>query len=134
MATLGMNHAYDRNSSRLSRENTETTGKDEYYLYDELNRLMKMNRGDLSSGVITGAEAESHGPGSRLQRGLAAKSVLEAGGPPQEFARGPGWSAMAGASTVGGNLRAGQRGTRNNSAVVRCQTRLPRCKCIRRWI
>ena len=36
---------------------TPPTGFDEAYLYDGLNRLIKMNRGDLASGTITDANA-----------------------------------------------------------------------------
>jgi RHS repeat-associated protein len=50
-------YAYDRASNRLSRDNTTTTGKDEYYTYDGLNRLSGYNRGNLSSGAITDAAA-----------------------------------------------------------------------------
>jgi len=36
---------------------TPPTGKDEFYIYDGLDRLIKANRGNLSSGTITDANA-----------------------------------------------------------------------------
>jgi len=42
-------HGYDRASNRLYRENTITTGKDEYYTYDGINRLVTFDRGDLNA-------------------------------------------------------------------------------------
>jgi RHS repeat-associated protein len=51
-------YAYDRASNRVSRERTLAPGdKDEYYLYDGLDRLIKMNRGDLSGGVVADGSA-----------------------------------------------------------------------------
>jgi len=55
-------YAYDLASNRISRQvgpdmASPPTGLDEYYLYDELQRLMKVNRGNLSSGTITDANA-----------------------------------------------------------------------------
>jgi len=41
-------YGYDRASSRLYRENTVASGKDEYYAYDEVNRLATFDRGDLN--------------------------------------------------------------------------------------
>ena len=42
-------YGYDENSNRLYRENTQTTGKDELYNYDGLNRLSQFHRGDLDN-------------------------------------------------------------------------------------
>ncbi len=39
---------HDRNSNRKWRENDPTSGKDEYFTYDRLNRLTSMDRGDLT--------------------------------------------------------------------------------------
>jgi RHS repeat-associated protein len=54
-------YAYDRASNRISREVSpdggNPSGLDEYYLYDGLQHLMKVNRGNLSSGSITDANA-----------------------------------------------------------------------------
>ena len=54
-------YAYDPASNRISREvapdGDNPSGFDEYYLYDGLNRLKKMNRGNLASGTITDATA-----------------------------------------------------------------------------
>jgi RHS repeat-associated protein len=54
-------HTYDRDSNRLTRD-TRATGapatQDQYYVYDNLHRLTEMNRGTLSSGVITDAKAK----------------------------------------------------------------------------
>ncbi len=44
-----INHGYDRASNRLYRENTQTTGKDELYSYDGLDRLDDTQRGDLNA-------------------------------------------------------------------------------------
>ncbi len=40
---------YDRASSRLYRENTVASGKDEFYSYDGSNRLDTYDRGDLNA-------------------------------------------------------------------------------------
>jgi hypothetical protein len=45
-------YAYDRNSSRISRDNTLTAGLDELYAYDSLDRLTAMDRGTISGGSI----------------------------------------------------------------------------------
>lgn len=50
-------YTYDRDSNRLSRGWANTSGKDEAYTYDNLNRLSKMNRGMLASGTITDSNA-----------------------------------------------------------------------------
>ncbi len=42
-------YGYDRASNRLYRENTLTSGKDELYGYDQLNRLIEFARGDLNN-------------------------------------------------------------------------------------
>jgi hypothetical protein len=42
-------YGYDRASSRLYRENTVASGKDEYYTYDDVNRLTVFDRGDLNA-------------------------------------------------------------------------------------
>ena len=42
-------YGYDRASSRLYRENTVASGKDEYYSYDGSNRLATYDRGDLNA-------------------------------------------------------------------------------------
>ena len=42
-------YGYDRASSRLYRENTVASGKDEYYSYDDVNRLTVFDRGDLNA-------------------------------------------------------------------------------------
>ncbi|MHB8970832.1 MAG: RHS repeat domain-containing protein, partial [Pirellulaceae bacterium] len=42
-------YGYDRASSRLYRENTVASGKDEYYTYDDVNRLATYDRGDLNA-------------------------------------------------------------------------------------
>jgi len=41
-------YGYDRASNRLYRENTTASGKDELYGYDEINRLVGFDRGDLN--------------------------------------------------------------------------------------
>ncbi|MCX5647512.1 MAG: hypothetical protein NTX40_00200 [Planctomycetota bacterium] len=46
-------YTYDRNSNRTSKDLTLTTGKDEKYAYDNLNRLTSYDRGTLSGGDIT---------------------------------------------------------------------------------
>ena len=43
-------YGYDRASNRLYRENTMASGKDEFYTYDEVNRLATFDRGDLNVG------------------------------------------------------------------------------------
>ncbi len=43
-------YGYDRASSRLYRENTVASGKDEFYSYDEVHRLATFDRGDLNVG------------------------------------------------------------------------------------
>jgi RHS repeat-associated protein len=53
-------YTYDRNSNRLSRDVTASSGptdQDEAYTYDNLDRLSKMNRGTLSSGTISDGSA-----------------------------------------------------------------------------
>ncbi len=42
-------YGYDRASNRLYRENTTASGKDEYYTYDGINRLLNFDRGDLNA-------------------------------------------------------------------------------------
>jgi RHS repeat-associated protein len=54
-------HTYDRDSSRLTRDvlaSGAPTTQDQFYTYDGLNRLTKLNRGTLSSGQITDANAK----------------------------------------------------------------------------
>jgi len=43
-------YGYDENSNRQWRQNTTATDLDEYYTYDNLNRLVTMKRGTLSGG------------------------------------------------------------------------------------
>ena len=43
-------YGYDRASNRLWRENTTTTGKDEFYTYDGMYQLESAQRGDLTGG------------------------------------------------------------------------------------
>jgi RHS repeat-associated protein len=43
-------YGYDRASSRLYRENAVASAKDEYYTYDDVNRLATFDRGDLDAG------------------------------------------------------------------------------------
>jgi len=43
-------YGYDRAGNRLYRENTTTTGKDEFHGYDAINRLIAFDRGDLNAG------------------------------------------------------------------------------------
>ena len=43
-------YGYDRASSRLYRENTVASAKDEYYSYDAVHRLAMFDRGDLNAG------------------------------------------------------------------------------------
>ena len=43
-------YGYDRDSSRLYRENTLVAAKDEHYSYDDVNRLATFDRGDLNVG------------------------------------------------------------------------------------
>jgi RHS repeat-associated protein len=45
-------YAYDRSSSGISRDNTLTSGLDELYAYDSLDRLAAMDRGTISGGAI----------------------------------------------------------------------------------
>jgi RHS repeat-associated protein len=49
-------YGYDRNSNRVWKQNTVGTALDEFYTYDNLNRLTEMQRGTLNSGKtgITG--------------------------------------------------------------------------------
>jgi RHS repeat-associated protein len=42
-------YGYDRASNRLYRENTLTTGRDELYRYDQVNRLVEFARGELNA-------------------------------------------------------------------------------------
>ena len=46
-------YGYDAAGNRTYRDNTQTTGKDEKYTYDNLDRLTSYDRGTLSSGSIT---------------------------------------------------------------------------------
>jgi hypothetical protein len=46
-------YGYDLDSNRLWKQNTVGTAKDEYYTYDNLNRLTDMQRGTLN-GTYTG--------------------------------------------------------------------------------
>lgn len=53
-------YTYDRTDNRLTRDvtpNNPPSGRDEAYTYDGLDRLTKMNRGNLASGQITDANA-----------------------------------------------------------------------------
>ena len=43
-------YGYDRASNRNYRENTGSSGKDEYYTYDGMHRLEDFDRGDLNEG------------------------------------------------------------------------------------
>jgi len=45
-------YTYDHNSNRTWRENEQTTGKDEKYTYDDLNRLTKAERGDRNGDAV----------------------------------------------------------------------------------
>jgi len=63
-------YAYDRMSSRKSRDVTPTSppsGKDEYYVYDGLHRLEKYNRGDLAGGEIEDGDADFNQHWSELE-------------------------------------------------------------------
>ena len=53
-------YGYDRASSRLYRENTVASGKDEFYSYDDVNRLVTFDRGDLNANkdAISGTPAK----------------------------------------------------------------------------
>lgn len=42
-------YAYDKSGNRTYRQNTTTSGKDEFYTYDGLNRLDNMQRGTLNA-------------------------------------------------------------------------------------
>lgn len=46
-------YTYDRASNRTSRDVAGTTGNDELYRYDGLNRLTDLDRGNLGAGKIT---------------------------------------------------------------------------------
>ena len=58
-------YGYDRASNRLYRKNTLTTGRDEFYGYDQVNRLVEFARGELNAnkdGIMgTAAKAEEWG-------------------------------------------------------------------------
>ncbi len=43
-------YGYDRASNRLYRENTLSSGRDEFYSYDDANRLATFDRGNLNAG------------------------------------------------------------------------------------
>ena len=43
-------YGYDQNSNRIWKANTVTTGLDELYVYDPLNRLVTMQRGPKKRG------------------------------------------------------------------------------------
>jgi hypothetical protein len=45
---------YDRNSNRQWRQNTVGSSLDEYYTYDNLNRLTMMQRGTLTGSPFSG--------------------------------------------------------------------------------
>ncbi len=53
-------YGYDRNSNRTSRDNTLTSGLDELYAYDNLNRMTNMDRGTLSGGAIASPAKEQY--------------------------------------------------------------------------
>lgn len=62
-------YGHDRNSNRTSKDLTLTTGKDEKYTYDNLNRLTAYDRGMLSGGNITSRPVRNGNLGaSRLDR------------------------------------------------------------------
>lgn len=48
---------HDAVGNRLYRDNRLASGRDQFYGYDNLHRLTKMNRGNLSSGAIADAAA-----------------------------------------------------------------------------
>ncbi|MBN8628628.1 MAG: hypothetical protein J0M17_24410 [Planctomycetes bacterium] len=50
-------YTYDRASNRTSRDVAGTTGNDELYRYDALNRLTDLDRGNLASGKIMAPQA-----------------------------------------------------------------------------
>ncbi|MBN8625784.1 MAG: hypothetical protein J0M17_09870 [Planctomycetes bacterium] len=50
-------YTYDRSSNRTSRDVAGTTGNDELYRYDGLNRLTDLDRGDLAAAKITAPQA-----------------------------------------------------------------------------
>ena len=52
-------YGYDRASNRLYREHTGASGLDEFYTYDDMNRLATAERGDLNANkdAITGTAA-----------------------------------------------------------------------------
>ena len=60
-------YGYDRASNRLYRENTVASGKDEFYTYDDVNRLATFDRGDLN--VEQGRHQRHAGQGGRLGPG-----------------------------------------------------------------
>ncbi len=53
-------YGYDRASNRLYRENTSVSSQDDYYTYDDVNRLVTYDRGDLNVGkdAISGTPAK----------------------------------------------------------------------------
>ncbi len=58
-------YGYDNNSNRTYRKNLSTTGLDELYGYDNLNRLTSLQRGTLSadhSSISSQLNAEGFGP------------------------------------------------------------------------
>jgi RHS repeat-associated protein len=57
-------YGYDRASNRIWRDvgpdmGTPPTGKDEFYIYDGLHRLIKANRGTLAGSPLTIADADA---------------------------------------------------------------------------
>jgi len=49
-------YGYDRNSNRKWREVVPTSLKDEFYTYDNLNRLTAYSRGDLTGSPYSGVD------------------------------------------------------------------------------
>jgi hypothetical protein len=47
-------YAYDGMGNRTYRQNSGTSGLDEAYVYDDLNRVTDLQRGTLSGSTITG--------------------------------------------------------------------------------
>ena len=52
-------YGYDRASNRLWRENTLTSGKDEFYTYDGMYQLESAQRGDLTGTPPTGVTSKN---------------------------------------------------------------------------
>jgi hypothetical protein len=64
-------YGYDLDSNRTWKQNTVGTAKDEYYTYDNLNRLTDMQRGTLNGSYaeITGTPVNEQ-PTQRCRKSL----------------------------------------------------------------